>query len=139
MSETDKHSASTSDAPRVSVMMGVYNSSRYLRKAIDSVLAQTFRDFELVIINDGSTDESEEIVRSYDDPRIRYVLNETNIGIIPTRNKALALCRGEYLAILDSDDISMPERLARQVEFLTPTRTTVCAARISGRSTRTTT
>lgn len=103
---------------RVSVLMPVYNGATYLREALDSILRQTFRDFEFIIINDGSTDRSAEIVRSYDDPRLRYFENEQNIGLIRSLNRGLALARSPYIARMDADDISLPERLAKQVEFL---------------------
>ncbi len=106
------------DNPKVTVLMPVYNGERYLREAMDSVLAQTFTDFEFLIINDGSTDCSVEIIRSYDDPRIRLVHNEKNLKLVATLNKGFDLARGEYVARMDCDDISLPTRLARQVEFM---------------------
>jgi glycosyltransferase involved in cell wall biosynthesis len=104
--------------PKVTVLVPVYNREHYVRDAIDSILAQTFTDFELLVIDDGSTDRSSEVVRSYQDPRIRFVGNEMNEGIPKTRNKGVQLARGEYLALLDSDDRAFPERLATQVAFL---------------------
>lgn len=98
--------------------MCVYNGERYLREAIESILRQTFTDFEFLIIDDGSTDASRSIVLSYDDPRIRLVVNETNIGLTKSLNKGLDLARGEYVARMDADDVSMPERLGRQVDFM---------------------
>lgn len=106
------------DRPRVTVFMPVYNREQTLRAAIDSVLGQTYGDFELLLIDDGSKDHSIEIVRSYPDPRIRLVVHEKNQGIPKTRNHGLELARGELLAILDSDDVANRTRLARQVEFL---------------------
>ena len=104
--------------PRVTVLMPVYNGVQHLREAIESILGQTFRDYEFLIINDGSTDASESIIRSYDDPRIRLVNNETNLKLIATLNKGLGLARGEYVARMDCDDISLPERLQKQLSFL---------------------
>lgn len=104
--------------PKVSVVMPAYNAEKYLREAIDSILSQTFRDFEFIIINDGSTDSTKEIILSYDDPRIVYLENEKNSGICVTLNKGLDVARGKYIARMDSDDLSMPERFAIQVEFL---------------------
>ncbi len=104
--------------PKVTVLIPVYNRERYLRDAIDSLLAQTFTDFELLIIDDGSTDSSRELVRAYEDARIRLLCNEQNQGIPATRNRGIKEARGEYLAFLDSDDRALPERLARQVAFL---------------------
>jgi len=99
-------------------MIPVYNREKYVGGAIDSILAQTFTDFELLVIDDGSTDRSREVVRSYHDPRIRLVCNETNLGVPQTRNRGIHLARGEYVAFLDSDDWAYPERLAKQVAFL---------------------
>lgn len=104
--------------PRISVLMPVYNGGAYLRPAIDSILAQTFTDFEFLIIDDGSTDDSLAIARSYADPRIRLEPNGRNLGLIATLNRGLGLVRGEYIARMDCDDISFPGRLARQVAML---------------------
>jgi len=106
------------DPPRVSIVMAVYNRERFLRESIASLLRQTYSNFELILIDDGSTDDSREIACSFEDPRIRLIQNGTNLGIPATRNRALQFARGEYLAILDSDDIALPGRLARQVAFL---------------------
>jgi glycosyltransferase involved in cell wall biosynthesis len=107
-----------SDNPKVTVLMPVYNGEIYLREAMDSILNQTFTDFEFLIINDGSTDKSADIIRSYRDARIRLVENEKNLGLIATLNKGIDLSRGEYIARMDCDDISLPERLGTQVEFM---------------------
>lgn len=107
-----------SGAPKVTVLIPVYNRAEYVGDAIASVLAQTFTDFELLVIDDGSTDASAEVVEGFRDPRLRLVRNEANLGIPTTRNKGLALVRGTYLAMLDSDDRAEPDRLARQVAFL---------------------
>ena len=104
--------------PRVTVLMAVYNSERYLRQAVDSILRQTFTDFEFLIINDGSTDQSRNIILSYGDPRIQLIDNPENIGLTKSLNRGLALARGELVARLDADDISHPERLEHQVEYL---------------------
>lgn len=98
--------------------MPAYNGEPYLNEAIDSILGQSFGNFELLIANDASTDKTEEIILSYNDPRIRYIKNEANKGIILTRNLLIEEARGQYLAIFDSDDISYPERLKKQVVFL---------------------
>ena len=105
-------------SPKVTVVIPVYNREKYVGEAIESILGQTFRDFELLVIDDGSTDRSQEVVRSYHDPRIRLVCNASNEGIPRTRNTGIHLARGEYLAFLDSDDWAYPERLAKQVAFL---------------------
>lgn len=98
--------------------MPVYNAQKYLSEAIDSVLAQTFDDWELILINDGSTDRSKAIIERYRDSRIRYVENEQNMGLIATLNKGIDLCEGEYIARMDADDIAMPDRLSMQTDFL---------------------
>lgn len=104
--------------PKVSVLMPVYNSGPFLKAAIESVLAQTYLDFEFIIINDGSTDESKQVIKSFTDDRIRYIENENNIGIIKSRNKGLQLAQGVYIANMDSDDISLPTRLEKQIHYL---------------------
>ena len=106
--------------PKVSVLLPVYNTAEtYLRECINSILSQTFSDFELIIVNDASTDANvERVVKSYDDPRIRYYANEKNLGISETRNHLIDLAQGEYLAVHDHDDVSMPDRFAKQVEYL---------------------
>ena len=104
--------------PKVSVIIPVYNREKYVGEAIDSILAQSFTNFELLLIDDGSTDGSIEIMKSYTDPRVRLVRNEHNLGIPKTRNKGLQLARGDYIAILDSDDTALSDRLVKQVAFL---------------------
>lgn len=104
--------------PTVTVLIPVHNRARYIRDAIDSILAQSFADFELLIIDDASTDGSVDAVTSYRDRRLRLLCNETNLGIPGSRNRGIDEARGEFLAFLDSDDRARPERLARQVAFL---------------------
>jgi len=104
--------------PKVTVLMPVYNGERYLREAIDSILSQTFRDFEFLIIDDGSTDSSVKIIQSYRDGRIRFIGNEMNIGLPSTLNKGIELASGEYIVRMDSDDISLPTRIEKQVRFM---------------------
>jgi len=103
--------------PTVSVVVRVYNAERHLREAVESVLAQTFADFELLAIDDGSNDASVAILESYGDPRIRIV-SQPNGGKIAAAQRGLAEARGRYVAILDADDRSAPERIARQVAYL---------------------
>jgi glycosyltransferase involved in cell wall biosynthesis len=98
--------------------MPVYNGARYLREAIESILSQTFTDFEFLIINDGSHDDSQAILESYADRRIRLLVNGSNQGISAALNLGLAQARGTYVARQDADDVSHPSRLARQVAFL---------------------
>lgn len=102
----------------VTVIMPVYNGEAYVREAIDSILGQTFGDFELLAIDDGSGDRSAEIIGSYTDPRIRLVRNEVNLGVVQTLNRGLDLARGTFIARMDCDDRSLPERFARQIAFL---------------------
>ena len=105
-------------APKVSVVMPVYNGEHYVREAIDSVLNQTFKDFELIVINDGSTDGSAQVIESYRDSRIIFLCNSENTGLANVRNKGLDVASGEYIAWLDCDDISLPRRLEKQVALL---------------------
>jgi glycosyltransferase involved in cell wall biosynthesis len=102
--------------PKITVLMPVYNEENFLREAIDSILNQTFKDFEFIIINDGSTDNSKNIILSYRDPRIRYYENRKNLGVAKTLNRGLRLAKGEYIARMDADDISLPNRLELQYE-----------------------
>lgn len=108
----------TITSPKVTVLMPVYNGQQYLKEAIESILNQEFTDFEFLIINDGSTDESAGMIASYTDPRIRVINNEKNIGLVNTLNKALELCKGEYIVRMDCDDISLKDRLKVQVAFM---------------------
>ena len=105
--------------PKVSVLMPVYRTDeKYLREAIESILNQTFTDFEFLILDDCPDDDREKIVKSYKDKRIKYSKNDQNLGITPTRNKLIDMASGEYLAVFDHDDISLPERLEKQVAYL---------------------
>ena len=105
--------------PKVSVVMSVYNGERLLRQAVESILNQTFPDFEFIVVDDGSTDGTAEILSGYAkaDPRLCVVTQE-NRGLIRSLNRAIGMARGEYIARMDADDISMPERLAVQVHWL---------------------
>lgn len=104
--------------PLVSVLMGVYNEKKHLTQAIESILTQTYDDFELLIVDDASTDNSPDIVRSYEDPRITLLENETNQGLTASLNRALEHAEGEFVARQDADDVSEPDRFERQVGFL---------------------
>jgi glycosyltransferase involved in cell wall biosynthesis len=104
--------------PKVSILMPVYNSELYVGEAIESILAQSFPDFEFIILNDGSTDKSEKIILSYKDERICYFKNSQNLKLAATLNKGLELANSEYIARMDSDDIAVPERLMKQIQFL---------------------
>lgn len=105
------------DKPLVTVLMAVYNAEAYLRDAVESILNQTFRKFEFLIIDDGSTDGSAAIIRSYNDPRIRFVQNGKNLGLTATLNCGTGLASCELIARMDADDISYPERLAKQYRY----------------------
>lgn len=104
--------------PKITVVMAVYNGEKYIKESIECVLNQTFQDFELLIINDGSTDESVSVVESFQDSRIRLIHNEKNSGILFTRNRGLQEALGEYVAVLDCDDLCTPNRLETQYNFL---------------------
>lgn len=104
--------------PRVTILMPVYNASVFLREAIDSILCQSFKPYEFLIIDDGSTDDSAEIISSYTDPRIRFIRNEKNIGITSTLNKGISLASCELIARMDADDISHPQRIQKQFGYM---------------------
>jgi glycosyltransferase involved in cell wall biosynthesis len=106
--------------PKVSVLMSVYNGAKYLREAIESILSQTFTDFEFLIVNDCSNDNSPSILKEYanKDSRIRVITNEFNLGLTRNLNKMVREARGEYLARFDCDDISAPSRFEKQVQLL---------------------
>ena len=105
-------------SPLVSVVLPVYNAENYVCDSIQSILDQSFADFELIIINDGSTDNSENKILQFTDNRIRYIKNEVNLKLISTLNLGLQLARGKYIARLDADDIALTERFVKQVDFL---------------------
>lgn len=104
--------------PELSVIMPVYNGAAYLRAAIDSILVQTFTDYEFIIVDDGSSDESAAIVESYADARIRLLRNSTNLGVVGALNRGLEVVRAPLIARMDCDDVSRPERFAKQLAFL---------------------
>jgi len=104
--------------PKISVVMPVYNAETYLNDAIKSILQQTFIDFEFIIINDGSTDNSHNIIESFSDNRIVYLNNAVNQGIVAALNAGVNVSKGKYFARMDADDISMPNRLYEQYSFL---------------------
>lgn len=117
--------------PEVTIFMAVYNGAKYLRQAIDSALGQSFPDFELLIIDDGSTDNSLDIIDTYKDPRIRLLRNEQNLGLFNTRQRGVEEARGKYFATLDCDDIAPLNRLEIQLEYFRKNpQSAVCAGRI---------
>jgi len=109
--------APISTAALVSVVLPAYNCPAYLGMAIKSILDQTFENYEFIIIDDGSTDNTPEIIQTFIDPRIRF-FQQQNQGLAATLNRGIELARGKYIARMDQDDISMPERLAKQVKYL---------------------
>ena len=108
----------TQNHHKVSVIMSVYNGEGHIHDAVQGILAQTFTDFEFLIINDGSTDKTGDILRNFSDPRIKVIDNGANIGITKSVNKGLQLACGEYISRMDHDDIPLPYQLAKQVTFL---------------------
>ncbi|MBW6474223.1 MAG: glycosyltransferase family 2 protein [Anaerolineaceae bacterium] len=108
------------DNPLISCIMPVFNAEKFLVGSIESILAQTLGNFEFIIINDGSTDQSAEIIQSYcqRDPRIILIENIKNLGLKKTRNLGIEKARGDYIALMDSDDISFSERFEKQVKYL---------------------
>ena len=108
----------TGAPPTVSVLMPVYNGERYLRAAVDSILAQSFADFEFLIVDDGSTDGTRAILDGIGDPRLKVIANARNLGVTETLNAGLEAVRGRYVARIDADDVARPERLAEQVAFM---------------------
>src|SRR5690625_3066297 len=101
----------------ISVVMPAFNEERWISESIQSILDQSFRDFELIIVDDGSTDKTFEIASSFEDPRVK-VYRQENMGPAAARNKALSLVKGQYIALQDADDRSKPERLEKQYDFL---------------------
>jgi len=104
--------------PKISVIMPVYNAEKYIGEAIESIRNQTFANFEFIIIYDLSFDNSLKIINNYSDSRIRIIENKKRIGLVKSLNKAVKCARGEYIARQDADDISLPDRLELQLEFL---------------------
>lgn len=103
--------------PLVSIVMPVKDGADFVAQAIESVLNQTYSDFELIVINDGSTDHSLKVIEAFDDPRL-MILTQENQGVSKTSNRGLALCRGKYITRHDHDDLSLPARFAQQVQYL---------------------
>lgn len=105
--------------PEISVLLAVYNTNhQFLKECIDSILNQSFTNFELLIMDDASTNNIEEVIKEYEDKRIKYFKSNENLGITKTRNSLLKLAEGKYIAIADHDDISYPERLEKEYNFL---------------------
>ncbi len=103
----------------ISVVMSNYNTPiKYLKESIDSVLDQTYSNFEFIIIDDGSTDDSLDFIKSYDDPRIKLIINDKNIGLANSLNKGFEMASGEFIARMDTDDICYPERFEKQIKYM---------------------
>lgn len=105
-------------SPTLSIIMPVYNTERYISETIESLLNQTFNDFELIVVDDACTDKSIEIVKSFDDPRIRILTNESNKGIVYSRNRGNSESLGKFIAPFDSDDIALPDKFEKQIMFM---------------------
>jgi len=105
-------------SPLVSVIIPLYNAEKYIKQSIDSILDQTYKNIEIIVIDDGSSDRSEDIVRSINSDKIRFLKNEQNLGVSATRNKGIEIARGKYIALMDADDISECTRIEKQVRFL---------------------
>lgn len=104
-------------SPKITAFMAAYNVADYIEESISSILNQTFKDFEFIIIDDGSTDDTALVVKKFNDSRISFIQNDGNKGIPFTRNRLLELAKGEYIAVLDSDDIAYPDRFQLQLDF----------------------
>jgi glycosyltransferase involved in cell wall biosynthesis len=105
--------------PLVSVLLAVHDDARYLPGAVESVLQQTVRDLELIVVDDGSTDETSDILGALDDPRVVLLRNDSQLGLAASLNRALDRAKGKYVARLDADDVALPERLERQLARMT--------------------
>lgn len=105
-------------SPTISVILPAYNCDRFIRAAVESVLQQTYPDFELLVIDDGSTDQTAAVVSQLADQRVRLIRNEKNLGLVNTLNKGIGLAKGQYIARMDGDDLCMPDRFAIQLAYL---------------------
>lgn len=103
--------------PKISVILPVYNTEKFINEAVQSILDQTFTDFELLILNDASTDNTLSVLNQFTDPRIRIISNEQNLKVVKTLNKGLDLAKGEFIARMDADDISHPQRFEKQLNY----------------------
>ncbi len=128
-----KTSTSGRRPPTISVVLPVYNAGVFLREAVDSIRRQTFEDFEVIAIDDASTDSSLEQLESVADPRFRIVRNPVNLGIATTLNKGMSMCDGEFVARMDADDVCLPQRFERQVDVLrsNPRCVMTCTGRVA--------
>lgn len=106
-----------SQKPKISVVMAVYNGMPYLKDAVQSILGQTYKDFEFIIIDDASTDSSWEYLKSLKDRKVKLIKNEKNLGLASSLNKGIKAAKGDYIARMDADDISLPQRFEKQINF----------------------
>jgi glycosyltransferase involved in cell wall biosynthesis len=106
------------NTPLISVVMPVLNGEKYIGEAVKSVLNQTFKKFELIIINDGSTDNTLKVIDQFKDKRIRIIINEKNLGLVKAINKGIFAAKGKYIARCDADDINKEDRFKKQIDFL---------------------
>lgn len=123
-----EHSATRARKPLISVILCTYNAVNFVEEAIDSILNQSLDDFELIIVDDGSSDGTKDIIQRYSDYRIRYFPMEVNSGLVFSRNFAISKSNGEYIALMDHDDISEPNRLKAQIEHIKLTNSDVCSS-----------
>lgn len=114
----DKNIDHISCHPLATIVMPAYNAEKHIKQAIDSIIGQTYKDFILMIVNDGSTDKTEEIILSYHDDRIKYIKNEKNIGLVNTLSNSVELTQTKYYARMDADDIAVPQRIEWQIQFM---------------------
>ena len=112
--------------PVVSVLMPAFNAEQFIGSAIESILSQSFTDFELIVLSDGSTDRTSSVVRQFTDPRIILIESKDNAGLVIVRNRLVAMARGRYIAFLDADDTAMPHRLQTQVDYLDRMQVDIC-------------
>jgi glycosyltransferase involved in cell wall biosynthesis len=106
------------ETPLISIILPVYNREKYIGESIESILNQTYENFELIIINDGSNDKTENIITKYNDSRIFYYKNENNRGIVFSRNKGISVAKGKYIAMFDSDDIALKKKFEIQIDYM---------------------
>lgn len=117
-------------SPRISVLLSVFNAEQHVHKCIESILNQTYRDFEFIIINDASTDSTNKVISSYNDSRIKLINNEFNLGLTKSLNKGLFIAKGEFIARIDADDEADLIRFEKQIKFLSQNNMAFCGSRI---------
>ena len=117
-----------SDAPLISVLMPAYNSELYIAEAIESILSQTLRNFELIIYDDGSVDNTRKIIQEFSDPRIVKIFSDINLGVVSARNNMLDIARGQYIALMDSDDLADARRFEKQINEIIENGLDICGS-----------